>query len=231
VPRTRAVVFDLDDTLYPEAAYVRSGFRAVAEAAERRFGVPAAEAYDELERLFEAGVRGDTFDRFLKARDIDANVADLVAVYRAHKPNLEPFPEVPELLERLRGDGYRLGILSDGEPEIQYGKLDALGLRHFFDATLVSGELDRDAWKPSPRGLTTLLERLGVQPAEAVYVSDNPAKDFKAARAAGMRSIRVRRPGGIYAHLEPEGPKFAPDIEADGLAELDAVLRAPSTEH
>jgi putative hydrolase of the HAD superfamily len=219
VPRTRAVVFDLDDTLYPESAYVRSGFRAVADEAARRYGVPADEAYAELEGMFEDGVRGDTFDRWLKARGIDGDVAGLVAAYRGHKPAIAPFPEAPPLLARLRSDGYLLGLLSDGEPEIQYGKLDAIGLREAFDATLVSGELGREAWKPSPRGLTTLLERLGgVHPAEAVYVSDNPAKDFKAARDAGMRSIWVRREDGVYSHLEPESPDYAPDAEAESLA-------------
>src|SRR5213592_4647719 len=90
VPRTRAVVFDLDDTLYPESAYVRSGFRAVAEEAARRYGVSADEAYSELERLFEDGVRGNTFDRWLSARGIDGDVADLMAAYRAHTPTIDP---------------------------------------------------------------------------------------------------------------------------------------------
>jgi putative hydrolase of the HAD superfamily len=222
VPRARAVVFDLDDTLYPEAAYVRSGFRAVAEEAARHYGVPAAEAYAELERLFEDGVRGDTFDRWLRAREIDGNSAELVAAYRAHTPTLEPFPEVPALLGRLRAAGFALGMLSDGEPAIQYGKLDALGLREAFDATLVSGELGRDAWKPSPRGLLALLERMNAEPGEAVYISDNPAKDFKAAREAGMKSIRVRRPGGIYSDLEPQAPDYAPDEEVRSLAEAES---------
>jgi putative hydrolase of the HAD superfamily len=222
VPRTRAVVFDLDDTLYPEEAYVRSGFRAVAEEAARLYGVAADEANAELVRLFEDGVRGDTFDRWLRARGIHEDAAGLVAAYRSHSPVIEPFPEAAPLLSRLREHGYAVGMLSDGEPAIQYGKLDALGLREAFDATLVSGELGRDAWKPSPRGLTTLLERMGgIDPAEAVYVSDNPAKDFKAAREAGMRSIRVRRDGGIYSHLEPESPDYAPDREVAGLRELD----------
>jgi putative hydrolase of the HAD superfamily len=220
VPPTRAVVFDLDDTLYPESAYVRSGFRAVAEEARRRYGVPADEAYAELERLFEDGVRGDTFDRWLRTRGIDADAAGLVAAYRAHTPTIEPFQEAAPLLASLREQGYKLGLLSDGEPPIQYGKLDAIGLREAFDATLVSGELGRDAWKPSPRGLITLVERLGVEPGEAVYVSDNPAKDFKAARDAGMRSIWVRRKGGVYSHLEPQSPDYAPDAEIGRLAEL-----------
>jgi putative hydrolase of the HAD superfamily len=81
--------------------------------------------------------------------------------------------------------------------------------------------LGRDAWKPSPRGLTTLLERMGgVDPAEAVYVSDNPAKDFKAARNAGLRSVWVRRDGGVYSHLEPQSPDYAPDVEIASLSEL-----------
>jgi putative hydrolase of the HAD superfamily len=224
VPRTRAVVFDLDDTLYPESAYVRSGFRAVAQAAARLYGVPAAEAYRELEQLFREGVRGDTFDRWLYVRGITADVNELVAAYRSHTPTIEPFEEVPGLLADLRERGFRLGLLSDGEPEIQYGKLDALGLRDAFDATLVSGELGRDAWKPSPRGLATLLERLGVGASEAVYVSDNPAKDFKAARDAGMRSIWVRREGGVYSHLEPQSPEYAPDEVARSLDEIESLV-------
>ncbi|MDX6660843.1 MAG: hypothetical protein QOJ55_1665, partial [Solirubrobacteraceae bacterium] len=43
-------------------------------------------------------------------------------------------------------------------------------------------------------------------------------------RRAGMRSIRVRRPGGIYAHLEPETPEHAPDAEVSGLDEVPGAL-------
>jgi putative hydrolase of the HAD superfamily len=189
VPRWRAVVLDLDDTLYPEAAYVRSGFRAVAARAQETLGVPAAEAEAELVALFEEGVRGDG------------------------------------LLRRLRADGSAVGLLSDGDPAVQGRKLDALGLWEAFDAIVVTGELGPDAGKPSPRGFEEVLRRLGdAPPGEAVYVSDNPAKDFVGARRAGMRSIRVRRPGGIYAALEPETPEHAPDAEVSGLDELPSAL-------
>jgi putative hydrolase of the HAD superfamily len=211
VPRWRAVVLDLDDTLYPEAAYVRSGFRAVAARAQETLGVPAAEAEAELVALFEEGVRGDTFD--------------LVAAYRAHAPEIAPCPEAQALLRRLRADGSAVGLLSDGDPAVQGRKLDALGLWEAFDAIVVTGELGPDAGKPSPRGFEEVLRRLGdAPPGEAVYVSDNPAKDFVGARRAGMRSIRVRRPGGIYAALEPETPEHAPDAEVSGLDELPSAL-------
>ncbi|MDX6661076.1 MAG: putative hydrolase of the superfamily [Solirubrobacteraceae bacterium] len=229
MPRWRAVVLDLDDTLYPEAAYVRSGFRAVAARAQETLGVPAAEGETELVALFEDGVRGDTFDRWLAARGLGGDVAvnDLVAAYRAHAPEIAPFPEAGALLRRLRADGSAVGLLSDGDPAVQGRKLDALGLRHAFDAIVVTGELGPDAGKPSPRGFEEVLRRLGdASPGEAVYVSDNPAKDFVGARRAGMRSIRVRRPGGIYAHLEPETPEHAPDAEVSGLDEVPSALES-----
>jgi putative hydrolase of the HAD superfamily len=226
VPRWRAVVLDLDDTLYPEAAYVRSGFRAVAARAQETLAVPSDEAEAELVALFEQGVRGDTFDLWLASRGIDDEsvVADLVATYRAHEPGIDPFPDAAPLLGRLRADGRAVGLLSDGDPVVQGAKLDALGLRDAFDATVVTGELGPGAGKPSPRGFEEVLKRLGGPPPDAaVYVSDNPAKDFLGARRAGMRSIRVRRAGGIYTALEPETPEYAPDAE---VGDLERVPRA-----
>ena len=227
MPRWRAVVLDLDDTLYPEAAYVRSGFRAVAARAQETLGVPAVEAEAELVALFQEGVRGDTFDRWLAARGLGGGVAvgDLVAAYRGHAPEIAPFPEAGPLLRGLRAEGSAVGLLSDGDPAVQGRKLDALGLREAFDAIVVTGELGPDAGKPSPRGFEEVLRRLGdAPPGEAVYVSDNPAKDFVGARRAGMRSIRVRRPGGIYATLEPETPEHAADTEVRELDEVPAAL-------
>src|SRR3989440_5414076 len=227
VLRWRAVVLDLDDTLYSEEAYVRSGFRAVAARAQETLGVPAAEAETELVALFEEGVRGDTFDRWLAARGLGGEVAvgDLVAAYRAHAPEIAPFPEARALLRRLRADGSAVGLLSDGDPAVQGRKLDALGLRDAFDAIVVTGELGPDAAKPSPRGFEEVLRALGdALPGEAVYVSDNPAKDFVGARRAGMRSIRVRRPDGIYADLEPKTPEHAPDAEVSGLEGVVGAL-------
>jgi putative hydrolase of the HAD superfamily len=227
VLRWRAVVLDLDDTLYPEAAYVRSGFRAVAAWAQETLGVSAAEAEAELVALFEAGVRGDTFDRWLAARGLGNGLAvgDLVAAYRAHAPEIAAFPEVGGLLQRLRAKGSAVGLLSDGDPAVQGRKLDALGLRDAFDAVVITGGLAPGAGKPDPRGYQEVLRQLGDAPSgQAVYVSDNPVKDFIGARRVGLRSIRVRRPGGIYAALEPATPEHAPDAEVLDLRDVERAL-------
>ena len=64
------VLFDLDDTLYAERDYVFSGFEAVARWAEPRLGLPAKESSAELRRLFDCGVRGNTFNRWLESHQI-----------------------------------------------------------------------------------------------------------------------------------------------------------------
>lgn len=224
--RWQAIVFDLDDTLYPEEAYVHSGFRAVAAWGAEHLDIPATQGYIELERLFREGVRGDTFDRWLAGHGLcsDGVVGELIRTYRGHAPAIAPFPEAPPLLERL-GREHRLGLLSDGWAEVQNAKLDALGLRERFDAVVITDELGREAWKPSPRGFEVVLERLGgVAAGRTVYVSDNPAKDFLGARRAGLRSVRVRRPEGVYAALEPQTEEHAADADIERLEDLELEL-------
>ena len=225
----RAVVFDLDDTLYPERVYVESGFRAVAVWTEQHLGVPAQRAYAFLLGLFEAGVRGDTFDRFLKSEGVERDgwVPRMVRVYREHEPRIASYPEVPELLGRLRAR-LRLGLVTDGQSAVQRGKMAALGLAPSFDAVVYNDEFGRRAWKPSPRGFQIVLERLGVEARAAVYVGDNPVKDFLGARGAGMSTVRVRSPLGLYSRREPVSPRHAPEAEITELRELEAVLERVS---
>jgi putative hydrolase of the HAD superfamily len=222
----RAVVFDLDDTLYPERSFVLSGLRAVAMWVEDHLGISADQAFTELYQLFEGGVRGNTFNRWLESRGLKAEdlVSQMVQAYREHEPHIEPYPEVPGLLRRLRLH-YRLGLLSDGFIEVQKRKLNALGLTACFDVLVFSDEWGREAWKPNSRPFEIALERLKVTGSEAVYVADNPTKDFLGARQVGMWTVRVRRPDGLYSHLEPPSSEYAPDFEIETLDVLELVLQ------
>jgi putative hydrolase of the HAD superfamily len=223
----KAIVFDLDDTLYPEAAYVSSGYRAVGRWVEEVLRIPAPRATEELNELFVAGVRSGTFDHWLAARGLDpAHVRTMVAVYRGHSPEIDPFPAVPGLLDRLRQERVPLGIVTDGRARAQRAKVTALGLAPFFGTISYSEELGKEAAKPSPQAFLTALEQLGAAGSDAVYVADNPVKDFLGARRAGMASIRLRLDGGIYAGSEPPTPDHAPDVEVRTFAELEEALGA-----
>lgn len=219
--RWQAIVFDLDDTLYPERDYVRSGFWAVACWTEVNLGISRHQSFAELLQLFAAGVRGDTFNRCLENHRFEPDkwVPHMVQVYRDHRPDITPYPRVPELLRRLR-QIYRLGLVSDGYLEIQKRKLDSLRLAPHFDALVFSDEWGRDAWKPSSQPFEIVLARLGVTGPKAVYVADNPFKDFLGARHIGMRTVRVRYSEGLYSHLEPSSAEHAPDAD---IATLDCL--------
>jgi putative hydrolase of the HAD superfamily len=225
VPRWRAIVFDLDDTLYPEREYVLSGFRAVAHWAAAHLAIPFEVGYAELKLLFEQGVRGDTFNRWLAMHQLppDHWVPQLVRSYREHTPVLAPFSGVPELLGSLC-QRYRLGLLSDGYLAVQQRKLAALGLERHFDAIVFSDEWGRAAWKPSVKPFQELLECLQLNAFSALYVADNPLKDFLGARQVGMFTIRIQWPGGEYAKCHPPTAQHAPDLTIESLDDLPQAL-------
>ena len=125
------VVFDLDDTLYLERDYVRSGFRAVAEDAVAGTSVSPDEASKFLWDGFLAGVRGSSFNDLLtEYPDIAARrtIPDLVRVYREHPPTIDFLPGAEALLQELKGLGVPLAVITDGPLESQAAKAEALGV-------------------------------------------------------------------------------------------------------
>lgn len=224
MPRFKAIIFDLDDTLYPERDYVLSGFKAVSNWGEERLGIPASQTFSFLSCAFAAGVRGDTFNRWLKSVGAPAAlVPELIQAYRQHEPVLEPFPGVRDLLVQL-GSRAALGLLSDGYLEVQRAKLAALALEPHFNAIVFSDELGRDAWKPSVRPFQVVLSRLGVAGNEAAYVADNPLKDFLGARSLGMATIWARHCAGDYASLRAPSPDHAADVTIELFPALSEYL-------
>jgi putative hydrolase of the HAD superfamily len=233
----KAIVFDLDDTLYPERDYVFSGFRCVAAWAETHCNIPAMEGYQHLTSLYESGVRGDTFNRWLQSYQRSLHfVPELVETYRRHTPTLELFPAMGPLLANLH-KLFRLGLVSDGYWDVQKRKFAALKISNYFDAVVFSDEWGREAWKPSPFPFLTIVERLGLPAHEIVYVADNPTKDFYGARQIGMATIWCRHSNGDYVHLEPPSASYAADLTVDSVdslyeifvpdSDIDSIQRDP----
>jgi putative hydrolase of the HAD superfamily len=219
------VAFDLDDTLYPERDFVRGGFEAVAGWAAQSLGEEPEAVFDELWEMFEAGVRHDTFDRWLErhGRTSAAERNAMIEAYRGQRPQLVPYPDVLPALDRLHGK-VRLGLITEGWRSVQDAKLDALGLRTWFDRIVVLGEDERSEWKPNRRPFDRWLEGCSIGPESAVYVADNPSKDFLGARRAGWTSVRVRRSDGLHRDEEPATAAARPDAEVPDLSQLESVL-------
>ena len=220
-----AVVFDLDDTLYPERDYVRSGFAAVARrlaGADR--DAAAMEAYQWDNFLAGRSAKGfDAAGTHFGLNLSTADIAELVDIYRTHRPAIQPYGGIPDFLALLRED-HRLGLLSDGFLPAQEMKLEALKLRRFFDEVLFSETLGRSAWKPSTQGFEALSQRFDLPGGAMAYVADNPAKDFVAPNALGWRSIQFLRPGQVHSR-NPAPPGGEPKIILRDLGALRAALR------
>lgn len=188
----RAVLFDLDQTLYPEADFVRGGFRAVATHLASRCGGAAGALAEEMESILQREGRGRVFDLLLAHHGWAGQIVPetLLHLYRTHVPELRMHADAAELLATLT---VPLGLVTDGHPTAQHNKVSALGLASRFAAVVCTADIGAQAAKPAATGFRVCLERLGVAATDAVYVGDDVAKDFAAPRALGMRTVRVVR--------------------------------------
>lgn len=224
----KAVLFDLDDTLYRERDFVDQSFRSVAEAMEgylsarRKFGQsPSGESAEELFgqmiELMEQEGRGEIFDRLCERHDVDIPVQELVKIYRETKPVLSLYPDGEEFLCWLEDKKIKTGLITDGNAAVQRNKIEALGLDRRLDVVLASYDLGLR--KPDKGVYEYCLDRLGCRPDEAVYIGDNPLKDFIGARKLGMKTVRIVRPEGLHMWREAkEG--YGADKTVNLLTEL-----------
>lgn len=222
------VVFDVDDTLYLERDYVASGFGHVGRVARERFGVPGlAEVAWEL---FEAGHRGDIFDRALRRLDVSTDpglITALVHAYRTHRPRISLLPDVRPVLDELRHRGVGIAVLTDGPTASQAAKVTALRLRRYSRHTVLTGRYGPGYGKPHPRGFEEIARRCAAR--HIAYVADNPRKDFTAPRQLGWATVRIRRPGGEHARVPHRDDVDCELRDFTGLTEVlaERLLRTP----
>lgn len=184
----QTVILDIDDTLYLERDYVKSGFYAVGKALQMpEFG-------QKCWSLFHAGVRGNTFD-LAKADfpQISSPTSELVRIYREHKPDIQLCSDAKSFIEST---SCRLGLVSDGPVASQRAKYQALGLVPWIDCPIFTQEIG--APKPALCAFQLVAWTLNTPETACVYIADNPHKDFAGPKALGMHTIRIRRPGSLH---------------------------------
>ena len=215
------VAFDLDDTLYDEISFVRSGFRAVAEAASQRWNISAADAYATLSESLANNGRGRQFDDLLERLGAHTrkNVRMLITTYQHHRPGIT----LPEATRRtLDALSERpMYLVTDGHKVVQNNKVEALGLRRWFRHCYLTNRYGIRYQKPSPRVFELLLRREGCEPEDVVYIGDDPSKDFCEIRPLGFRTIRLNR--GRHAAVEAP-PEVDAEIRIDTLESIVDII-------
>jgi 2-haloalkanoic acid dehalogenase type II len=216
----RAIAFDLDNTLWDVEPVLERAERILADWLASRYPriagrfpppevqrVRAALLAERPEQAHDfTFLRRETLSRIAMAAGHERTVgAEAFAVWHAARNTLEPYPEVVTALEKLRAR-YRLATLSNGNAD-----LERIGLAHHFEVSLHASALG--CAKPDARAYKQLAQALTLEPAEILFVGDEPHADVVGPRAVGMQTVWVNRGRNAWPAALPAATADISDLE------------------
>jgi putative hydrolase of the HAD superfamily len=212
----RAIIFDLDDTLYPREWFVRSGFLTVSRLVEAEYGIPRECAMRTLQRARKSRP-GREFQVMCARFELsDAIVPDLVKAVRGHRPSIRLPASSMTMLRSLRPH-WRIAILTNGAPAVQRRKIKALNLNAYVDEVLYAEELVAGG-KPKPAAFRAAADCLATPAARTVFVGDDPVADMAGARCVGFHTIHVSKSFDAWPVALPP-----PDVQVASIRFVPAV--------
>ena len=226
MPNVKAVVFGIDDVLY-DATYQTSNARLSAVRAMIDAGLPVdvETGYRTLEEIVNELGPDNTrhFDKLMEKLGLKWNPAVIAAgvvAYRETGPvYLKPYPDTMPTILRIRESGLKVGCASGGKSVKQWQKLVSLGLQHCFHAVVISEDLGLQTL--SKEVMDRVVDALGVDATQAIYVGTNPKTEIPVATAAHVIPIRLRK--GDSRPEKSAEPQTAHEIEK--LSEIFQIIR------
>ncbi len=214
------LVFDLDDTLYEEITFVKSGFKAVSKFLAPIVNCSSKSLFEEFVNKLQQG-RGSIFNDVLSEHGKRSKklVAKCISVYRLHKPEIRLYPDSIRCFERFKK--YPLYIVTDGNKLVQHSKSKALGVYKKVKKVFITHRYGIKNAKPSVYCFQKIKELEKAKPVNIIYIGDNPSKDFVGLRPHGYKTIQILR--GNYMHLKP-GAAYEADMQINNLDELTEDL-------
>lgn len=214
------LVFDLDDTLYPELTFVYSGFRAVSRYLSPIIHLSEEKIFQGLKQELVIQ-RTMVFNRFLAkhGKETKKLVNSCLSIYRLHEPQIELSPEAIKCLALYKT--FPLYVVTDGNKIVQKRKFIALGLASMVRRCFCTYQYGLHRSKPSPYCFERICQLEKVQPEQVVYIADNPAKDFVGIKPLGFHTIRVLT--GAHKEVKVD-PSFEAEFQIANLSQLDRVL-------
>lgn len=177
------VAFDLDDTLYKEIDFLRSGYRKIAEYVEKKTSLTLV--YERMIQDYQKGK--DVFQALIDLTLGMVSKEKLLDIYRNHIPDISLNADGKVCLEQLHSKGIPMGIITDGRSKTQRNKILALGLDQWIPESnwIISEEIDAE--KPNQKNYQILEQKY--PECRYYYVGNNPKKDFKGANELGWTTI------------------------------------------
>ena len=222
----RCIVFDVDDTLYIEGDYIRSGFAAVDTWLLTEHALPgfAQRAWGYFERTFKGDFE-ESLTRAIESMGLQATpelLETIMHIYCTHEPDIELLPDARQCLNSLHGD-FPLAALTEGDIPSQHAKVEVLDINNWCTPVVYASR-----WGPEEqtRALKEVERRTGFA-GQCLFVSHDPhALDIP--RQLGWEVARIRRSESRMFHVKthPDVPEF-PDL-ADFALWLVGARASPS---
>ena len=233
----KAVIFDLDNTLYNFDAANEFGIRALAAYTEPVFGWDyprMKDLYEEsreklTERMGDVGPAHNRLLRFQnlleeKKLPLHPHALEMAKAYwRGVLDNMALSPGAREIMEELRRMGIRIGLGTDMTAYMQYEKLIRLGLMEYMDFIVSSEEAGTD--KPGNAFFMLCARKAGCLPGECLFIGDNIVRDYGGAAAAGMQARWFIPPWKQKNHLRHSETPFTdkPGLAQPGMAQISTA--------
>lgn len=187
----KGIIFDLDDTLYSEKEYIKSGFEKIGQFLNDK------KAPEQLWKYFEDGK--PAIDFYLNQIEKKKLKEKCLEIYRNQKPDIHLYPGVKELIRNLKRQKIKIGIITDGRVEGQRNKIEALGLDEEIKDIIITDELGGIQFrKPNDIAFRIMQCRWRIPYEQIAYIGDNLKKDFQAPKQLGMQSILFHNKDGLY---------------------------------
>jgi len=222
----KAILFDIDNTLYDSAKQsMLSRKNAVKAMIDSGLDVDMDRAIELLNEIVDKHGSNyeNHFDEMMKVLGVECDskiiASGVVAYHNTTVENLIPEGTCIETLQKLRKEGYKLGVITNGKSIKQWEKLIRLGLGDVFDVVAISEEAGCS--KPEPGIFISACDVLGVNPDDGMYVGDRLDSDIEGAHKAGMKAVYVY---GMTKEQEPENDLQIPDHKVKNILGLMEIL-------
>jgi len=184
------IVFDLDDTLYDEIEFVKSGFLEVS----RYLG--DEKYYNFMFEEFNKNGSGKIFNKLIEEFKLEVSINKLIEIYRFHRPNIKLPKESIEILDWSKNK--KTALISDGHYITQQNKFFALKLDRYIKYPIFTDFYHTK--KPELKPFKMVMDKYPNE--KYIYISDNPKKDFFAPKELNWITLRFKNKNGIYKDIE-----------------------------
>lgn len=175
LPSSKIFVFDLDDTLYSERNFEKSGIEFVYHNLSIK--------HISLETILNN--RNNWIEQMINGSNNQITLQIVLDMYRNHFPTIQLYNDAKVFLEKLLSQGTEMSLITDGRSITQRNKLRALGIETFFKNIVISEEVNSD--KPSEYNFRMVMDNKIAE--NYIYIADNPKKDFITPNKLGWTSI------------------------------------------